>query len=122
MGNNASTPGRRYYDDQIAALIDRDIDRIMDQYHPDAVLVGFDFIVRGSEALRRHFIGYLERIGSLELISTDKWAETDDSIFFEATVNTAHGEAKVYDVFMLRDGKCTHQYTGLISFTPFAKT
>ena len=65
-------------------------------------------------------MGYLATMGKIELKSTDKWVETDDSIFFEATVWTDHGEAHVYDVFILKDGKATHHYTGLISFTPFA--
>ena len=40
--------------------------------------------------------------------------------------NLLHGmqdteaEAKVYDVFMLRDGKITHQFTGVISVSPFS--
>src|SRR5829696_7715829 len=121
MENNANTPGKRFYDSQIAALRDKDIDRIVDHYQPDAVLVGFDFVRRGSEEIRRHFVGYLESLGRIDLKSTDHWAETEDSIFFEATVETAQGVAKVYDIFLLSDGRATHHYTGLISFTPFAQ-
>jgi hypothetical protein len=65
--------------------------------------------------------GYLERLGTLKLKSTDKFTETDDSIFFEATIITQLGEARVYDVFMLRDGKATHHFTGLISVSPLEK-
>jgi hypothetical protein len=53
-------------------------------------------------------------LGGIELKSTDKYTETDDTIFFEATVVTgAFGEAKVYDAFVLRDGKATHHFTGV---------
>ena len=118
MDNQDSSPGRRFYDHQISVLEAKDIAGIVDQYQPDAVVVGFDFQVRGSAAIARHFAAYLDEIGSLKLVSTDRWAETEDSIFFEATVQTAHGTAQVYDVFLLREGKATHQYTGLLSFTP----
>ena len=83
-----------------------------------AVLVGFDFTVKGKAALREHFEGYLKRLGSLRLISTDRFTETEDSIFFEATIESDLGEARVYDVFILRDGKATHQFTGVISVSP----
>jgi len=114
------TPGKRFFDRQIALLAEQDIDGIANQYAPDAVLVSFDVTRHGREEIREHFVGYLAALGKIDLKSTDKWAETDDSIFFEATVLTAHGEAHVYDVFLLRGGKATHHYTGLISFTPFA--
>jgi ketosteroid isomerase-like protein len=112
------TPGRAFYERQIAALESGDVDRVMAQYHEDAVLISFDTTVRGLSALRQHFVGYLARLGSLTLLSTDRFTETPDSIFFEATVRTSSAEVKVYDVFMLRDGRATHHFTGLISFSP----
>lgn len=114
------TAGWAFYDEQIAALETHDIDRLMAQYHEDAVLIGFDFTVKGRQALRDHFVAYLARLGSLRLKSTDRFTETDDSIFFEATVHTSIAEARVYDVFMLRDGKATHQFTGVIAVNPFS--
>jgi hypothetical protein len=116
------TTGQAFYRRQIAALESGDVDKVMAQYHEDAVLVSFDTTVQGLPDLRKHFVGYLARLGSLTLLSTNRWAETSDSIFFEATVRTGTGEAKVYDVFVLRDGKATHHFTGLISFTPLVPT
>ena len=112
------TPGKEFYDTQIAALTRGDLDALAAQYSDDAVLVSFDFTVRGRDAIRAHMQGYLQMLGSFALLSTDKWAETDDSIFFEATVRTNLGQARVYDVFMLRGGKATHHFTGLISLSP----
>lgn len=114
------TAGQKFYQEQIAALEAHDIDGLMEQYDDDAVLVGFDFTIQGRHALRDHFVAYLARLGSLKLVSTDRFTETDDSIFFEATIHTSLAEAKVYDVFMLRDGKATHQFTGVISVSPFS--
>ena len=78
-------------------------------------MVGFDFVVRGHAAIRNHFEGYLESLGMLKLKSTDKYTETEDAIFFEATITSDLGEAQVYDVFMLRDGKATHHFSGVVS-------
>ena len=113
--NNTKTPGREFYDEQIRQLEANNLDGLMAHYHDDAVLVGYDFTVRGLDALRDHFIEYLKSLGSIKVISTDQFNETEDSIFFEATVGTDIGIAKVYDVFILRDGKASHHFTGLIS-------
>lgn len=109
------TPGQAFYGRQIAALEARDVDALLTQYHPDATMVGFDFTVRGHAAIRKHLEGYLERLGTLKLKSTDKFTETEDAIFFEATITSQLGEARVYDVFLLQVGKATHHFSGLIS-------
>jgi hypothetical protein len=116
MDNN--TPGTEFYNNQITYLEANDLGGIVDQYHDDAVIIGFDFQVRGREAIRNHMEGYLQRLGSFKLLATDKFTETPDSIFFEATCETSLGVARVYDVFMLRDGKATYQFTGVISVVP----
>jgi hypothetical protein len=116
----STSAGREFYDRQVAYLEANDVEGlIQNNYAPDAVLVSFDFQHRGHHALTEHFKEYLKQLGGLKVKSTDKFTETPDSIFFEATVTTGHGEAKVYDVFMLKDGKVTHHFTGLVSFTPF---
>jgi len=109
------TPGRTFYQRQIAALEAGDLNALLDQYHPDATMVGFDFIVKGHEAIMKHFEGYLKRLGTLKLKSTDKFTEIEDAIFFEATIASDLGVAQVYDVFMLCDGKATHHFSGVIS-------
>lgn len=119
----AETPGRAFYDRQIAYLQAGDIDGLIaNQYTADAVLVLFDRTIRGKAALHAHFVGYLAMLGSLKLKSTDKFAETEDSIFFEATMLTAHNQARVYDVFMLRDGKATHHFSGLLGLDPLPES
>lgn len=118
----SSTPGKQFYDRQIKYLEANDVDGLIaNQYADDAIIVGFEFQHRGTEALTTHFHNYLAQLGNkVKLISTDKFTETDDSIFFEATVETAYGTARVYDVFILNgDNKATHHYTGLLSFVPF---
>jgi ketosteroid isomerase-like protein len=113
------TSGQAFYNRQVALLEARDIDGLIaTQYAPDAQVIGFDFAVKGQDALRKHFEGYLARLGNLQVVSTDRFAETEDTIFFEATVRITGGEARVYDAFVLHDGKATHHFTGLLGFTP----
>ena len=115
----ADSPGKRFYDRQLEFLSEKDVDGLVEnQYHADGKIVGFEFTRRGREELRAHFTGYLENLGYIELRSTDKFTETEDSIFFEATVSTQLGVARVYDVFVLSEGKASHHFTGIISVEP----
>ncbi len=116
-----TSPGQAFFDRQVALLEAGNVEGIVTQYHDDAVIVGFDFTVRGREAIRRHFEGYLGRLGEMRVRSVDKFTEVDEGIFFEATVDTTPGEARVYDVFLLRDGRATQHFTGVTSFTPRAQ-
>jgi hypothetical protein len=121
MPSEAITPGKAFYQHQLDYLGKLDIEGLVSsQYAADAELVGFDFIVKGSDALRRHFTAYLQRLGQIKLVSTDRFLETEDSIFFEATVKVNGGTARVYDAFLLKSGKATHHFTGLLGFTPDA--
>jgi hypothetical protein len=108
------TPGHRFYDEQIALLRQDSTEELIDRhYHQDAVLVSFAKVVQGHAALKEHFRAYLEMLEKIEILSLDQFVETKDTIFFEATVRTVKGQAKVYDAFVLRDGKATHHFTGV---------
>lgn len=110
----ADTPGKKFYEDQLDYIFRKDVDGLIDNhYNEDAVLVAFDFTVKGHQALKEHFRGYLEMLGDLKLKSTDKFTETEDTVFFEATVETQHGEAVVYDAFVLENGKINYHFTGV---------
>jgi ketosteroid isomerase-like protein len=107
--------GRQFYERQLAYLRANDVDGLIDQhYHDDAVLIRFDLTVRGRGALKTYFRAYLQQLDCLELISTDHFTETGDAVFLEATMKTALGTARVYDAFVLRDGKITHHFAGVI--------
>jgi ketosteroid isomerase-like protein len=109
-----ATPGRNFYDEQIRLLREGDTDRLNDlHYHEDAVLVSFANVVRGADELKQYFSSYMSQLGSLQVLSLDQFVETDGALLFEATVRTRLGEARVYDAFVLRDGKATHHFAGL---------
>jgi aerobic carbon-monoxide dehydrogenase small subunit len=110
----ADTPGKKFYETQVRYLIAGDADKLVeDNYHPDAVVASFDFTVKGHEALKAHFRNYMRWVQIKEVVSTDKFTETDDGVSFEATVRTNRGTAKVYDVFVIKEGKITYHFTGL---------
>jgi len=107
--------GRQFYERQLAYLQGGDVDGLIDHhYHADAALVTFDVTVRGRAALKEYFRRYLRQLGHLEALSTDKFVETGDTIFLEATLRTALGVARVYDAFVLRDGKIAYHFAGVI--------
>lgn len=112
---------RAFYERQLAILEEKDHVRLIDeQYHPDARLLNINspHPVEGADALKDHFRDYIARLGYIKLISTEKYMESDDCLMFEATVETAGGIARVYDVFIMRDGRISHQFAGLLGFTP----
>ena len=72
------------------------------QHHDDAILVTFETMVRDGTALRDDFAGYLVRLRSLRIVSTEKLAATDDAMFVEATAVPDYGVTRVLDPFALR--------------------
>lgn len=110
---------RDFYYRQLDYIAKKDVDSLIhNHYTPDAELLGFEVYEKGTEALIKHFVKYIDGLGYIKLLSTEKYVETHDSMLFEATVETAGGIARVYDVFVLKDGKIWRHYTGLLGFTP----
>jgi hypothetical protein len=109
-----ATPGRKFYNDQLGYLYAKDVDGLIDHhYNEDAVLISFDVVVYGREALKEYFRGYLKTLGNLEIKSTNKFRETIDTIFLEASVVSNLGSTVVYDAMVLRDGKISYHFTGI---------
>jgi hypothetical protein len=108
------TAKRQLYEAQIRYLQAADVDGLIDnQYTGDALLVSFDNQIRGNAALKEYFRGYLQVLGTIEVLSTDRFVETDDTVFFEATMKTNLGRARVFDAWVLRDGKISYHFTGV---------
>jgi len=103
------------YDRQIECLKTGDLDGLMDQYTDDAQLIRFDMVVSGKEALRAFFAEYIAHIQPFELVSTDKYTDTENSMFFEATVSANGNPVRVYDVFILEEGKISRHFAGILS-------
>jgi len=109
------TPGRQFYDEQIVLLQQGRTDELVAaHYAEEAVLVSFAQVVRGRRNLLDFFRSYRANLGDFEVRTLDRFVETGDTIFFEATIRTGRGEARVYDAFVLRDGRATHHFAGSI--------
>ena len=112
---------RHVYDRQLDFLTRKDHEGLIDtNYTPDAELLNIDLDhpIVGAAALKGHFAAYLANLGYLKVLSTDKYMESSDGLFFEATVETAGGIARVYDVMTFRGDRIARHYSGMLSFTP----
>lgn len=109
------TPGWKFFIKHLDFFINKDVDGLLaSDYTDDALVTSYDFAIRGKENLKVLFTQYLEMVGDITLKSTEHWRETEDSILIEATMDTSRaGERKVYDCFVMRDGKIAYHFTGL---------
>jgi hypothetical protein len=111
MNNN------EFYENHLKLLEKNDADLLVEHdYHDDAEMILFvmpePIFIKGKEALKKQLGDYMSYIYR-GFVSTEKLAITDDSIFLEATINTANGESKVYDALYMKDNKIYRHYSGL---------
>ncbi len=112
------TDKRALYENQLKYIIAGDADALIDNnYDNDATLINISqdppIIISGAKALKEYFKIYLQNLQGLKVVSTDKFVETDDSIFFEATIETNAVTGVVYDAFYLKNGKIFRHYSGV---------
>jgi SnoaL-like domain len=117
----STTPGRKFFDAHMQYIYANDIDGMIDnQYTEDAVLISpFDVlddarpphIVRGRAALKAFFAKYLAYQGSINVESLDNFAETDNSIFFQAVFTSRTGRWAVGDAWHMTDGMIDTHYS-----------
>jgi hypothetical protein len=112
----AVSTARQFYADQVRYIQQKDPDGLIDNhYNEDATLVSHNGVVKGRQALKQYFRSYIEMLGDLQVKSTDKFTESEDAIMFEASVHSALGDARVYDAWLLRDGKIQYHFSGVMS-------
>jgi hypothetical protein len=112
-----STPGRAWFERQLAYLTAKNVDGLVAQYHDDANLL-FDIKgqIKGRDAIREFFVEHLEWLGRVELKSIDAFTETGNSCFAEVRLLTTAGEGRVVDTFVLQGDKVRLHFNGLVSF------
>jgi len=99
-----------------ANKIDQMID---DQYAQDAVLISpFDVlktppphIVRGNKALKEFFHTYIDWQGAIQVEQLYDFAETPESIFFQAIFSSKTGKWVVGDAWHMKGGKISVHYS-----------
>ena len=116
----STTSGRKFFDEHMAYIASDDIEAMIDeQYTPDAVLFSpFDLletppphVVRGNKALKEFFRRYIAWQGSINVEQLYNFAETADSISFQAIFTSQTGRWVVGDAWHLTNNKIDTQYS-----------
>src|SRR5262249_26850064 len=105
---------RQFYAEQLEYLKAGDARQLVEaHYQPDASLVTVERVTTGRDSLIALFEGYIKQIGSFE-VRTDKFQATDNTVLIEATLTSQLGVSRIYDVFVLRDGKISYHFAGVM--------
>jgi putative intracellular protease/amidase len=107
--------GRKFFRKHMSFFYRNDIEGLtLNDYHEDATLTAPEFTVKGHEAIRRTLKGYVEMVGDVRIKTVDRFIETESAIFLEATCHTSKaGLRRVFDIFVMRDGKISQHFTGV---------
>lgn len=126
MGHAPDTKLGRMYKEHIQLILKKDIEGILNQYTPDALLISSfsgdrkPQYFRGHKELREHFQGILGLQG-LEVDLTF-WAETAAPetlmVVEDVKVKTAEGESRMRfaDSWVLRDGRIAIHFAGMVQY------
>ena len=126
MGHAPDTKLGRMYKEHIQLILEKDIDGILNQYTPDALLISSfsgdrkPQYFRGHKELREHFQGNLGLQG-LEVDLTF-WAEsaTPETLMVveDVKVKTAEGDSRMRfaDSWVLRDGRIAIHFAGMVQY------
>jgi hypothetical protein len=124
MKNVPDTALGQMYREHIGFILDKNIERLLDQYTDDGLLISSftkaPQYYRGRDELREHLMGIMG-IGGLD---TDIafWAETENPqtlmIVEVITMQTVEGAAKMRfaDSWVLRDGRIAIHFAGMTQY------
>jgi SnoaL-like domain len=123
--NVPETPLGALYKEHIALILKKDIEAILDQYTPDALLISSfsndrkPKYYRGRDELREHFQGILA-LRDLD-VEIAFWGEDDPRalMIVEAVkATTADGTAtmRFADSWVLEDGKIRIHFAGMVQY------
>ena len=127
MGHAPDTTLGRLYKEHIRLILAKDIDALLDQYTPDALLISSfsadrkPAFFRGRDQLREHFQGILG-LKNLE-VDIAFWAESENPttlMVVEAVkVVDNKGESatmRFADSWVLKDGKIAIHFAGMVQY------
>lgn len=106
----------KFYTEQIELLEAKNAQKLVEShYHEDAVmfvLTGDNPVIANGKTELIHLFDYYINNVFIKVLSTEKFVSSDDSIMFEATIDTINGPLKVYDAMKLKDGKIITHFSG----------
>ena len=80
------TPMRRFYAEHVAFLDARDhVGLVENHYREDAIVMSVDYVVVGRAELLAHFAKYAGLMAHLEVVTTDKWTESETTFAFDGS-------------------------------------
>jgi ketosteroid isomerase-like protein len=123
--NVPDTPLGKLYKEHIALILKKDIEGILDQYTPDALLISSfsadrkPRYFRGRDELREHFQGILA-LQDLD-VEISFWGEDDYRALMIVEIvkaTTADGTAtmRFADSWVLKDGKIALHFAGMVQY------
>lgn len=95
---------------QLDGLADMDLEALMTNYADDAVLVRFDGSANGIGAIRKGLQEYLAL--RPEVLSIRDYTQTDDVIFYRASMRLAGQPENAFGTLVIRNGKIWRQTAG----------
>jgi hypothetical protein len=105
------TTPRELFDRHVRLTEAGDLEGLVGQYHEDAVLLRFDRVVRGKDALREHYSAYLAtRPRFKELLQV---ADTEDLVSYQAVIEQGDEEHRAYGAIWTRGERIVRHVSGL---------
>jgi hypothetical protein len=105
------TTPRELFDRHVRLTEAGDLEGLLGQYHEDAVLLRFDRVVRGKDALREHYAAYLAaRPRFKELLQV---ADTEDLVSYQAVIEQGDEEYRAYGAIWTRGERIARHVSGL---------
>jgi hypothetical protein len=102
---------RELFDRHVRLTEAGDLEGLLGQYHEDAVLLRFDRVVRGKDALREHYAAYLAaRPRFKELLQV---ADTEDLVSYQAVIEQGDEEHRAYGAIHTRGERIVRHVSGL---------
>lgn len=95
---------------QMEALDALDLDALMKNYTDDAVLLRYEGVSTGIDAVRETFTGYLSV--KPKLVELQEYVETEDTIFYRAIMNLNGEPEHAFGTLVVRDNKIWRQTAG----------
>lgn len=124
MENVPNTKLGKMYEEHISYVVNKEIDKLLDQYHEDALLISsFEKVpktFRGHAEIRKH----LEGIMGIEGLETQVvfWSDTEkpDTVMvtekIKMTTNGEVSEMRFADSWVVKDGKICVHFAGMVQY------
>ena len=90
-------------EDFTQAVAARDVDRAVELYAPDAVVVRYEGIAAGADEIKAFILGLLSTYERFDAVSVDQVQRADDVIVWDASYETGAGVLQTTNVFVVDD-------------------